>query len=143
MEENEEEVKDTAKPDGDEQPIPDKPPLDMAEDYINWGELAKAQEILNTVKEKSGRKFYLQSLIYKQKLWYSEQRKALKAAIKAEPDNEIYREELEALNRFSKTPEYKSAVRNRQMGDATSLCAECGCYCCMEGLCEAICDGCS
>lgn len=138
MEENSEEKVAQA----EEEIIPDKEPLEMAEDYIGWGELEKAQEILNTVKEKSGKKFYLQSLIYKQKLWYSEQRKALKAAIKAEPDNEIYREELEALKQFSKTPEYKSAVRNRQMGDAASLCAECGCYCCLEGLCEAICDGC-
>ncbi len=129
-----------------EEPIENKSPLEVAEDYINWGELEKAQEILNSVKEKSAKKFYLQSLIYKKKCWYNEQRKALKAALKEDPENSEYREELEALKEFSKTPEYRSAVRQKQMGEAGGVCAECCaegcCVCICQGICEGLGNGC-
>lgn len=138
-EEKEEEV--AGRTDGDEQTVSEKPPLEMAEDYIAWGELEKAQEILNTVKEKSGKKFYLQSRIYKARCWYSEQRKQLKQAVKAEPDNEEYKKQLAELEEFSKTPEYKSTVRKRQMGQAGSVCAEGGAECCCMCICEGICEG--
>ena len=139
-EENEEE--EVAEPiDGDEQIISEKSPLEMAEDYIAWGELDKAQEILNTVKEKSGKKYYLQSRIYKARCWYSEQRKQLKQAVKAESDNEEYKKELAELEEFSKTPEYKSTVRKRQLGEAGGICAEGGAECCCLCICEGICEG--
>lgn len=44
-----------------------KGPLEMAQDYISMGLFDGAQEILNSIDEKSGKKFYLQSLIYKEK----------------------------------------------------------------------------
>lgn len=143
MEENtEEEVEKT----DDEEVIIDKSPLEMAEDYIAWGEIEKAQEILNTVRENSGKKYYLQSRIYKAKFWYNEQRKQLKKAVKAEPDNEDYKKELAELEEFSKTPEYKSTVRKHQMGEAGGVCAECCaegcCMCICEGICEGIGNGC-
>lgn len=138
MEENTEEK--VEKP-SDEEIISDKPPLEMAEDYIAWGEFDKAQEILSTLKEKSGKKFYLQSKIFKAKRWYSEQRKQLKQAVKAEPDNEEYKKELEELEEFSKTSEYKSTVRKYQMGQAGSACAEGGAECCCMCICEGICEG--
>lgn len=143
MEENTEEVEQTAV--GEEINI-EKEPLEMAEDYISWGELEKAQEILNTVKEKSGKKFYLQSRIYKIKRWYNEQRKQLKKAIKEEPDNEEYKKELAELDEFSKTSEYKSTIRKHQMGEAGGVCAECCaegfCYCLCDSICEGIGNGC-
>ncbi len=130
----------------DEEKISEKEPLEMAEDYIDWGDLAKAQEILDTVSEKSGKKYYLQSRIYKAKFWYNEQRKALKAAVKADPENEEYKKELDELKKFSKTSEYKSTVRKQQMGQAGGVCAEgcseCCCMCICEGICEGLGNGC-
>lgn len=143
MEDNTEE--EVAQPQ-EEEIISDKPPLEMAEDYISWGELEKAQEILNTVKENSGKKYYLQSRIYKERKWYNEQRKQLKKAVKAAPDNEEYKKELAELEEFSKTPEYKSTVRKHQMGEAGGVCAEgcteCFCMCLCEGICEGLGNGC-
>lgn len=136
MEEITEEVDETV-----EEVIPEKQPLDMAEDYIGWGELEKAQEILNSVKENSGKKYYLQSRLYKAKLWYGEQRKMLKKAVKSESGNEDYKKELQELEEFSKTKEYKSAVRKHQMGEVGSVCAEGGAECCCLCICEGICEG--
>lgn len=120
--------------------------LNEAEKLIEEENLDGAQEILNGVKQKSGKKFYLQSRIYNKKKWYGEQRKMLKAAVKAEPDNETYAKELEELEAFSKTDEYKTAQKNYQMGQAGSCCAEggaeCCCLCLCEGLCEGLANGC-
>ena len=106
--------------------------LEKAEKYIERGKLDEAQKVLNTIKEDSGRKRYLQSRIYKEKCWYNEQRKQLKKAVKAEPDNEVYKNELDELIKFSKTPEYKSTVKHPQMGDMGGCCLQFSC---------AVCDG--
>ena len=122
----------------------------MAEELISLGSLDKAQTVLDKIKENSGRKYYLQSRIYKEKFWYNEQRKQLKKAVKADPDNEEYKKELAELEEFAKTKEYKSAVRKKQMGDIGGVCAEgCAeiccegfCYCICAGICEGIGNGC-
>ena len=124
-------------------------PLDRAEKCIENGDLFEAQNILIWVEEDSGRKHYLQSRIYKGKCWYNEQRKQLKAAIKKEPDNELYKKELDELTEFKKTAEYKTTVKHpkrEQMGNTdgkwTDCCVEvCG-YCLCEAICESICNGC-
>ena len=107
--------------------------LDKAERCIERGDLDEAQKVLNAVEEKSGRKHYLQSRIYKAKFWYNEQRKQLKAAIKEEPDNEEYKKEYDELLEFKKTSEYKSTVKHPQMGDMEGCCLECFCVVC-EGI---------
>ena len=120
-------------------------PLDRAEKLIDEGDNYSAQHILSNIKEDSGRKHYLQSRIYKSECWYNEQRKQLKAAVKAEPDNELYKGELNELMEFSKTAEYKSTVKRpkrAQMGNTdrtwTDCCAEIFCYCLCEGICESL-----
>ena len=126
-------------------------PLDRAEKYIEQDKIYDAQLLLNEIKEDSGRKHYLQSRIYKVQCWYNEQRKQLKAAIKAEPDNELYKKELEELNEFRKTAEYRQTKRRHKMGQMGNTdrigfceaCAYCGCEAICSGICDAICDGCS
>ena len=125
-------------------------PLDRAEKLIEEGDLYSAQNILSNIEEDSGRKHYLQSRIYKTECWYNEQRKQLKAAIKKEPDNELYKRELEELLEFRKTAEYQQTVKRPkrvQMGRTDSGFADCCCevcgYCACEAICEGICNGCS
>lgn len=132
-----------------EELIQGKEPLEIAEYYISWKRLEEAQRILDKIPEKSGKKFYLQSLIYKEKKWYNEQRKQLKKAVKAEPDNEDYKKELKELEESEEMKQYKSglkALRKNQMGDAGDVCAEgcCEgfCYCFCAGICEGIGNGC-
>lgn len=115
--------------------------LDMAQEFIEQGSPDMAQAVLNKNNTVSGRKYYLQSLIYKEKKWYGEQRKYLKRAVKEEPDREDYKQELAELEQFAKTKEYKRAVRKQQMGQAGNVCADaCGEACCY-GICACVCEG--
>ena len=121
--------------------------LQKVEDYIANGDFYSAQYLLNMIDEESGKKCYLQSLVYKEKCWYNEQRKMLKKAIKAEPNNPEYRQALDDLDAFRKTKEYRqSLIQKPQMGDTdgmADLCCQCGGECCGTLLCQAICEGCS
>lgn len=105
----------------------EKERLDKVENYIVQGDLYSAQNLLNMIEVESGRKYYLQSRVYKAKCWYNEQRKQLKAAIKKEPSNEEYKKELSELLEFSKTPEYKSTVKRPPMDETTKFCIDCCC----------------
>ena len=124
-----------------EELIQGKEPLEIAEYYISWKRLEEAQRILDKIPEKSGKKFYLQSLIYKEKKWYNEQRKQLKKAVKAEPDNEDYKKELKELEEFKNTPEYRSVIKNQRMNEMGNVCAEGGAECCCMCICQGICEG--
>lgn len=120
--------------------------LSEAEELINKGDLCGARTALNAVKEQSGRKYFIESKFYKNKGWYNEQRKCLKKALKAEPENEEYKKSMEELERFRKTAEYKRmrkqmGVRNGFTDVCGEGCAECFCEGCMYGLCTCICEG--
>ena len=102
------------------------PTLDLAEEYIEHGNHYAAQNVLDKIDEDSGRKHYLQSKVYQKECWYNEQRKELKKAVKAEPDNEIYRKELDGLLKFSKTDEYKETLQRptkAHMGGVEDICS--------------------
>lgn len=118
--------------------ISEKDLLEKAEELINLNKLDKAQEILNSVKENSGRKFFVQSELYKSRKWYNEQHNLLQAACKAEPENEDYKKALSELEEFSKTKKYKKAVKKRQMGSFKERvkdgCSK-GCNACCDGAC--------
>ncbi len=112
--------------------------LETAEELIAKGDLDGAQEILNGIKKDHAREYYLQSLVYKEKKWYGEQRKQLEQAVKADPDNEQYKKELQELEQFAKTKEYKKAVRKNEMGKASGKHLD-RCYDCCS-VCESIAD---
>ncbi len=117
--------------------------LDTAEELIGLGMLDAAQDSLNKNNTVSGRRYYLQSRIFKERKWYSEQRKFLKKAVKKEPDREDYKQELAELEEFAKTKEYKSAVRKHQMGETGNICRDVCCEGCCYALCGGICEGCN
>ena len=139
-----------AEPTAEDEELPSDP-LDRAERYLELGKPNSAQNVLDSIKEDSGRKHYLQSKIYRLKCWYNEQRKQLKIAIKKEPHNEEYKKELKELMEFRKTAEYKRTVREPERGQMGNTdictagfgecCAEICCYCGVEGICECIGNG--
>lgn len=123
--------------------------LTRAEGLIAKGELDEAQKLIFSVKEKSGRKFFVQSKLYNAKGWYNEQRKQLNKAISADPENEEYKAELKELDELCQSDEYKLFLQEekkqkRQMGgsdDMAECCCLCSCEACATGICES-CDGC-
>lgn len=112
----------------------EKDRLEKAEERIAQGDLYTAQNLLNMIDGQSGRKYYLQSKIYQKKKWYNEQRKQLKKAVKAEPDNEDYKRELTELSEFSKSPEYKNTAERPPMGETSKFCMDCCIDCCYTGV---------
>lgn len=119
--------------------------LTRAEQLIESGDLDEAQKLIDAVQLKIGRKYFVQSKLFKAKGWYNEQRKQLQKSLKAEPENEEYKKALEELEEFRKSDEYKQ-MKTVQMGNKDGF-AECclltSCECCASGLCQAVCDGCS
>ncbi len=117
----------------------------QAEEHLKAGNHEWAQKKLDRVKAESAKKHYIQSKIYNQKKWYNEQRKQLKLAVKLEPGNEEYKRELDGLEKFRKTDEYKKCAkeeRKAQLGGiAGGECAECFCVGAVEMCCYGICEG--
>ena len=72
-----------------------KRPLEKVEELISLGELDEAQKLLDEVKVQSARKFFVQSLIYEKRGWSRLQRWQLEYAVKAEPQNPVYKEQLQ------------------------------------------------
>lgn len=115
--------------------------LSRAEELIESGELEEAQKAVDAVATDFGRKYFVQSKIFKAKGWFNEERKQLKKALKAEPDNEEYKKALDDVDKF--VEEMKTEQKQKgQMGGA-EVCALGCCECCGSGLCQAICDGCT
>lgn len=108
----------------------DEEKIALAEDCLQKGLLDKAQSVLNSVKKESSKKFFIQSKIYKEMKWYNEQRKQLKAAIKAEPKNELYKREMQEFKDFTNSfeyKEYKREVKKVKLGQMGGACLD-GCF---------------
>ena len=117
------------------------------------GNIADAQQILDGIEDKDARWHYLSSHIYLAKNWTNESRKQLEIAIELDPENQTYKDELEALKaRVEKAQrEYDKKHKKKQIGkgflDACpEVCneglGECCVMCCCEVGCQAICEGC-
>ncbi|MDE6691009.1 MAG: hypothetical protein K2K04_03480 [Clostridia bacterium] len=121
---------------------------------ITEGNTADAEHMLEGIEDKDARWHYLSSHIYLDKNWTNEARKQLEIAIELDPENEKYKEELEALKERAEKAqrEYDKKNKRKQFGkgflDACpEVCnegfGECCVMCCGEICCQAICEGCS
>ncbi|MDE6441777.1 MAG: hypothetical protein K2L12_03375 [Clostridia bacterium] len=122
--------------------------LEKAERMIERKDLEEAQKVLDAVKEKSGRKYYLQGKLFQNKKWTNEARKMFKYAIQSEPENEDYKKALEELETLVEQEKSRLYKNKKQIGfmpnlsdDEKEWCGECCCEMCMLGICEAICNG--
>ena len=114
-------------------------PLSRVEKLIAENNLDEAQEILNSLSEKSGEWHYVQAQLYIKKNWTNEARKQLKRAVKAEPDNEKYKDALDELHFHAKKGKPNTTISDDDKAMCAFCCLECSCEACAEG----ICSGCS
>ncbi len=108
--------------------------LDKAETLIAEGNAAEAQVILDQIEGKDARWHFLQSRIFSLKKWQNESRKQLEIAIKLDPENQLYKEELENIKEVSKqkpVKEKKGAGKFEGFGEA--CCLSCCDLCCGIG----------
>lgn len=111
--------------------------FDQARAFINVGNVAAAEEILNRVSARNAEWHYLKGLILMRRGWYNEAVTNLRTAANMEPGNYEY---MEALNRvMNANRQYQSTVYTRRGYDSgPSLCSICECMICTDCCCECM-----
>jgi molecular chaperone DnaJ len=109
----------------------------QARAFINMGNIAAAEEILNRISVREAEWYYLKGLIFMRRGWYNEAVTNLRTASNMEPGNYEYRE---ALNRvMNANRQYQSTVYTRRgYNSGPSLCSICQCLICTDCCCECM-----
>ena len=110
---------------------------DQVRTYINMGNVAAAEQILDGISFRGGEWHYFKGLIFMRRGWYNEAVTSLKTAADMEPSNFEFRE---ALNRVMNTNgQYQSTVYNRRgYNNGPALCDMCQCMICTDCCCESM-----
>jgi molecular chaperone DnaJ len=110
---------------------------DQVRMYINMGNIAAAEQILNGISFRGGEWYYLRGLIFMRRGWYNEAVTSLKTAVDMEPSNYEFRE---ALNRvMNANRQYQSTVYDRRgYSTGPDLCSLCQCLICTDCCCECM-----
>lgn len=110
---------------------------DQARSYINMGNVAAAEQILNTISFRGGEWHYLKGLIFMRRGWYNEAVTHLRTAVDMEPTNYEFRD---ALNRVANVNrQYQSTVFERRgYSTGPDTCTMCQCLICGDCCCECL-----
>jgi molecular chaperone DnaJ len=116
---------------------PGRSHYDQVRMYINMGNIAAAEQILNGISFRGGEWHYLRGLIFMRRGWYNEAVTSLKTAVDMEPSNYEFRE---ALNRvMNANRQYQSTVYDRRgYSTGPDLCSLCQCLICTDCCCECM-----
>lgn len=97
--------------------------------FIEAGNLAAAEAILNGISEKDAEWFFLYGNIYYRRGWLQQAHQCFETAVRMSPGNPEY---IEALRRMSQRPMYRQSGPTTLSGCdicGTLLCADCCCEC--------------
>lgn len=112
-------------------------------DLINKRDFIRAENLLNSYKEKNADYHYLYSLLLEKKAWFDESLKHLKKAVSLSPTNTLYKESLITLmgrHRHYSDDYYRNGYRRRNRGCACCCCDCCDCCDCGNfSCCDLIC----
>lgn len=102
--------------------------------YINSGNIAAAEAMLESISNKNAEWFYLRGLIFMKKGWYNEAIMNVKQACNMDPSNYEYRDALNRMN--SNNNMYRGNAYNKGYGGSPSFCDICMFAWCTDSLCE-------
>ncbi len=102
--------------------------------YINSGNIAAAESMLESIQDKNAEWFYLRGLIFMKKGWYNEAMMNIRQACNMDPSNYEYRDALNRMN--SNNNMYRGNATNRGYGAGPSFCDMCMCAWCSDSMCE-------
>lgn len=102
--------------------------------YINSGNIAAAEEMLEAMQDKSAEWFYLRGLIFMKKGWYNEAIMNIRQACNMDPSNYEYRDALNRINTNNNM--YRGNAYNKGYGAGPSFCDMCMCAWCSDSMCE-------
>ncbi len=118
---------------------------------IRNGDITRAQEALDNIRNRTAEWHYLQSVIFYKKNWVNESKKQLEIALSMEPHNKKYADDFAKLKQKMEYNErqFKGSqtqdpneqdIRNRQMGgEANSCLSFCATWCCLDMMCSMCC----
>lgn len=110
---------------------------DQARIYVNMGNTAAAEEILNRISFRGGEWYYLRGLIFMRRGWYNEAVTCLKTAVDMEPTNFEFRDALARVMNANR--QYQSTVYDRRgYSTGPDLCTLCQCMICTDCCCECM-----
>lgn len=113
---------------------------------------ADAEKLLDAFEERGAEWYYQRAVLCKKRSWYLESLRNLQEAVRLDPENEQYKQELEELDKMN-TPEEpadgKHKKRKKNMGGSKADwgnacgegCVECSAELCCTCICEGICEG--
>lgn len=104
--------------------------------YINNGNIAKADELLNNSDNRTAEWYYLKGLIFLRRGWYDEAYSHIQRAVNMEPGNYEYREALNRMNMSNNA--YRGAAFGRGYNQGPDLCTACQCLWCSDCCCECM-----
>lgn len=102
--------------------------------YINNGNIALAEDMLNGSKDRPAEWYYLKGIIFLRKGWYDEAYSHIQTAANMEPTNFEYRDTLNKLNNSNGA--YRSNAFGRGYNNGPDLCTMCQCLWCSDCCCE-------
>ncbi len=113
----------------------DRSYYDQARSYINMGNVAAAEQLLNGISFRGGEWYFLKGLIFMRRGWYNEAVTNLRTAVDMEPSNYEFRD---ALNRvMNANRQYQSTVFDRRgYSTGPDTCSMCQCMICSDCCCE-------
>lgn len=110
---------------------------DQVMTYVNMGNVAAAEEILNRVSFRGGEWYYLRGLIFMRRGWYNEAVTNLKTAVDMEPSNYEFKDALNKVMYANR--QYQSTVYDRRgYSTGPDLCSICQCMICTDCCCECM-----
>jgi molecular chaperone DnaJ len=110
---------------------------DQVMTYVNMGNVAAAEEILNRVSFRGGEWYYLRGLIFMRRGWYNETVTNLKTAVDMEPSNYEFKDALNKVMYANR--QYQSTVYDRRgYSTGPDLCSICQCMICTDCCCECM-----
>lgn len=104
-------------------------------EYLKYGNVDAAQEVLDSVGERSAEWHFAQAQIFMARYWFLESRNSLQEAIRLDPENKRYKKELKKLDKMAKKAERDSKREMGVGGICAKSCATLGCWLCCEFLC--------
>jgi len=102
--------------------------------FINNGNIAEAEALLESIPNKSAEWFYLRGLLFMKKGWYNEAIMNMKQAVNMDPSNYEYRDALNKMNANGNV--YRGNANNRGYGAGPNFCDMCACMWCSDSMCE-------
>ncbi len=110
---------------------------------LKGGNLARAQEVLDSFNERGAEWHYLQAVVFYKKNWYNESKKQLEIAMQMDGDNAKYREAYNKLNEKNDYQKQQASQPQQPYADSQqtggeqmggNVCSNC-CSCCYAYLC--------